>query len=75
MADDCGPTVVPSPKLNVYELMATASLDAEASAVTTSGAAPEAGVAVRAATGAPTNTVPEVVAVPPAESETLTVAE
>ena len=37
MADDCGPTVEPSPKLNVYELMATASLDAEASAVTGRG--------------------------------------
>src|SRR6266849_3155692 len=39
--DDCGPTIVPSPKSNRYEAtLPSGSLDAEASAVTLSGALP-----------------------------------
>src|SRR5207245_3991521 len=48
-----GPTVVPSPKLNEYVEIGvlSVSVDAVASAVTASGATPEDGVTVRAATG------------------------
>src|SRR5205823_3709079 len=49
---DWGPTTVPSPKSNRYDVIVpSGSEEAEALAVTWSGAVPEDGVTVRRATG------------------------
>ena len=75
---DCGPTTVPSPKSNRYDVMLpSGSEDAEASAVTASGAVPEDGVTVSRATGgwlaAVAVTTAEAEPVAPALSVTVTV--
>lgn len=54
VAAACGPTtavVVPSPKSNVYVSPGLSSVDADASAVTSSGPPPVVGATVRAAVG------------------------
>jgi len=50
---DCAATLLPSPQLKAYVSMPVASLsvEAEASAVTLSGAVPDVGVSFRAALG------------------------
>src|SRR5580765_696368 len=52
VAPGCGPATVPSPKSKRYDVIVpSGSDDAEASAVTASGAVPEGGVTVSAACG------------------------
>src|SRR6266542_2235383 len=80
VAPGCGPTTVPSPKSNRYDAMLpSGSDDAEASAVTASGAVPDDGVTVSLATGGwfaagDTVTVADAVAIAPPLSVTVTLA-
>ena len=72
VAPACGPTIVPSPKLKVYVAMPMGSVDAEASAATTSGVAPNVGETCSFATGAPTVTCAVADDIYPAVSVTVT---
>src|ERR1051326_8985214 len=79
VAPDCGPTTVPSPKSNLYEVIVpSASEEAEPFAVTASGAVPDEGVTVSRATGGWFAVVPLAVttaeAVPVAPLSSVTVS-